>query len=78
MAPQQTTMRKQDLANQPASLVGAVDNRKVTPGITELSGARAHIDLQACYFDVVSLYPGCAEAPKGGVVRPLKGIVRWV
>ena len=66
------------LANQPALKVGAVDNRKVTPGITELSPVRAHIDLEACYFDVVSPYPGGAEAAKGGVVRPLKGIVRWV
>ena len=66
------------LANQPAFIVGAVDIRKVTPGITELSSVRAHIDLKACYFDVVSSYPGGAEAAKGGVVRPLKGIVRWV
>ena len=71
-------MRKQGLANQPAFLVGAVDNRKVTPGITELSSVRVHIDLKACYFDVVSPYPGRAAATKGGVVRPLKRIVRWV
>ena len=58
--------------------MGANDDRKVTPGITELSSARAHIDLKACYFDVVSSYPGSAAAAKGGVVRPLKGIVRWV
>jgi hypothetical protein len=54
------------------------DIRKVTSGITESSPARAHIDLEACYFDVVSPYPGGAEAAKGGVVRPLKGIVRLV
>ena len=71
-------MRKHGLANQSAFLVGAIDNRKVTPGITELSPARVHIDLEACYFDVVSSYPGGAAAAKGGVVRPLKGIVRWV
>ena len=71
-------MRKQGLANQSTSSVGVIDNRKVTPGIIELSSARAHIDLKACYFDVVSSYPGGAEAAKGGVVRPLKGIVRWV
>ena len=71
-------MRKQGLTNLPALFLRAVDNRKVTLGIIELSPARAHIALVACYFDVVSSYPGCAEAPKGGVVRPLKGIVRWV
>ena len=54
------------------------DIRKVTTGITELSPARAHIDLEACYFDVVSPQPGGVAAAKGGVVRPLKGIVRWV
>ena len=71
-------MRKQGLTNLLASFMGAVDNRKVTSGIIELSPARAHIDLVACYFDVVSSYPGSAAGPKGGVVRPLKGIVRWV
>ena len=71
-------MRKQGLANQHISFMGGVDNRKVTSGITELSPVRAHIDLEACYFDVVSSYPGGAAAAKGGVVRPLKGIVRWV
>ncbi len=71
-------MRKQGLTNQPASFMGAVDNRKVTPGITELSPARVHIDPEACYFDVGSSYPGGAAAAKGGVVRPLKGIVSWV
>ena len=58
--------------------MGVIDNRKVTPGITELSSVRARIDLKACYFDVVSPHPGGAAAAKGGVVRPLKGIVRWV
>ncbi len=58
--------------------MGPVDNRKVTPGIIELSPARVHIDLVACYFDVGSSYPGGAQAAKGGVVRPLKGIVSWV
>ncbi len=71
-------MRKQGLANQCASPVGAIDKRKVTPGITELSPARVPIDLEACYFDVGSAYPGGAAATKGGVVRPLKGIVSWV
>lgn len=58
--------------------VRASDKRKVTPGITELSPARVPIDLEACYFDVGSAYPGGAAATKGGVVRPLKGIVSWV
>ena len=58
--------------------MGPRDNRKVTPGITELSPARVHIDLEACYFDVGSLYPAGAAAGKGGVVRPLKGVVSWV
>ena len=71
-------MRKQGLANQHISFMGGVDNRKVTLGIIELSPARVHIDPAACYFDVGSLYPGGAAAAKGGVVRPLIGIVSWV
>ena len=58
--------------------MGVIDDRKVTLGIIELSPARVHIDLAACYFDVGSSYPGGAAAAKGGVVRPLKRIVRWV
>lgn len=54
------------------------DKREVTPGITESSPARVHIDLAVCYFDVGSSYPGGAAAAKGGVVRPLKGIESWV
>jgi hypothetical protein len=71
-------MRKQGLANHPTSLVGAGDKREVTPGITESSPARVHIDPEVCYFDVVCSYPGGAAAAKGGAVRPLKGILRWV
>ena len=71
-------MRKQGLANHCALFIGANDNRKVTSGITVLSPARVHIDLAVCYFAVGSLYPGSAAATKGGVVRPLKGIVSWV
>ena len=41
--------------------MGARDDRKVTPGITELSRLRAHIDGAACYIDVGSSYPGRAE-----------------
>ena len=59
-------------------LVGAWDDRKVTPGITELSRPRVHIDGAACYIDVGSSYPGCAEAAKGVGVHQLKGIVSWV
>ena len=66
-------MRKQGLSNQCTSFLGVIDNRKVTSGIIELSPARVHIDLVACYFDVVSSYPGSAAGPKGGVVRQLKG-----
>ena len=72
-----------------SSLMGARDDRKVTPGITELSPPRVHIyfyicksleqiDGEACYIDVGSSYPGGAEAAKGGGVHPLKGIVSWV
>ncbi len=61
-----------------SSLMGARDERKVTPGITELSRSRAHIDGAACYIDVGSSYPGGAEAAKGGGVHPLKGFVSWV
>ena len=61
-----------------SSLMGARDDRKVTPGITELSRPRAPIDGAACYIDVGSSYPGRAEAAKGGGVHPLKGIASWV
>ena len=71
-------------------LIGARDDQKVTPGITELSRLRAHwvkrnfslrskqIDGAACYIDVGSSYPGHAEVPKGEGVHLLKGIVSWV
>ena len=58
--------------------MGVRDDRKVTPGITELSLLRVPIDGAVCYIDVGSSYPGCAEASKGGGVHPLKGIVSWV
>ena len=61
-----------------SSLMGARDDRKVTPGITELSRPRAPIDGAVCYIDVGSSYPGCAEAAKGVGVHQLKGIVSWV
>jgi len=71
-------MRKHGLANLYAFLMRARDDRKVTPGITELSRLRVHIDGAVCYFDVGSSYPGGAEAAKGGGVHPSKGIVSWV
>ena len=58
--------------------MGVRDDKKVTPGITELSRLRVHIDGAACYIDVGSSYPGAAEGAKGGGVHPLKGIVSWV
>ncbi len=58
--------------------MGVRDDKKVTPGITESSRPRVHIDGAACYIDVGSSYPGCAEAAKGGGVHPLKGFVSWV
>ena len=61
-----------------SSLMGARDDRKVTPGITESSRPRVHIDGGACYIDVGFSYPGCAEAAKGVGVHQLKGIVSWV
>jgi hypothetical protein len=42
------------LANPYASLVGAKYDRKATPGITEWSRLRAHIDGAVCYIDVGS------------------------
>ena len=61
-----------------SSLMGARDDKKVTPGITELSRLRVPIDGAVCYIDVGSSYPGGAEATKGGGVHPLKGFVSWV
>ncbi len=58
--------------------MGVRNDKKVTPGITESSRPRVHIDGAACYIVVGSSYPGRAEAAKGGGVHPLKGIVSWV
>ena len=55
--------------------MGGGDDRKVTPGITELSRLRVHIDAAVCYIAVGSSYPGRAEAAKGGGVHPLKGML---
>ena len=51
---------------------------KGTPGITELSSPRVHIDEKDCYLDVGSSHPGAVEGPKGWSVRPLKRYVSWV
>ena len=58
--------------------MGAGDDRKATLGVMELSRPRVHIDGAACYIDVGSTYPGCAEASNGAGVHRLKGIVSWV
>ena len=58
--------------------MGVRYDRKVTPGITELSRPRARIDGAACYIDVGSSYPGSAAAAKGEGVHLSKGIVSWV
>ena len=44
-----------------SSLMGARHDGKVTPGITELSRPRAHIDGAVCYIVVGFSYPGRAE-----------------
>ena len=61
-----------------SSLMGARDDRKATPGITELSRLSAHSDGAVCYIDVGSSQPGRAEAAKGRGVHPLKWFVSWV
>ena len=58
--------------------MGAGCDRKVTPGVTELSRLIVRIDGAVCYIDVGSSYPGSAEAAKGVGVHQLKGIVSWV
>lgn len=56
----------------------ARDDRKVTPGVMELSRLIVRIDGAACYVDVGSSYPASAAACKGEGVHLLKGIVSWV
>jgi hypothetical protein len=58
--------------------MGAKYDRKVTPGIIELSRLRAQIDGAVCYLDVGSSEPGHAEVTKGRGVHPLKRLVSWV
>jgi hypothetical protein len=57
----------------------AIDQRiKGTPGITDLSPPRVHIDGEVWYLDVGSSHPGAEEGPKGWAVRPLKRYASWV
>jgi hypothetical protein len=71
-------MRKHGVAIYRIPLQGGGSDRKITPGVTESSRARVHIDPAACFLDVGSSYPGDAAVAKGGAVRPLKGNVSWV
>jgi len=48
---------------------------KATLGITGLSRLIVHIDNAVWHLDVDSSYPGGVSAPKGLVVRQLKGYV---
>jgi len=48
---------------------------KATLGITGLSRLIVHIDNAVWHLDVDSPYPGGVSAPKGLVVRQLKGYV---
>jgi hypothetical protein len=65
-------VRKQGLANDQTLPMRVGHVRKITPGVTESSRARVHIDPAACFLDVGSSYPGGALAPKGKAVRLLK------
>ena len=67
--------RKRGLANLSTRLMRVRDDRKVTPGITELSRLRVHIDGEACSIDVGSSYPGWAVPSKGEGVHLLKGML---
>ena len=71
-------MRKQGLANPRTFLMRVGYDRKVTPGVMELSRPRVHIDGAVCCVDVGSSYPGRAAPAKGEGVHLLKGIVSWV
>ena len=50
--PNMTDSKNESLAERTSmsSLMGARDDRKVTPGITELSRPRVHIDRTICSF----------------------------
>ncbi len=70
--------RKPGLANHYSLLLRLSYDREATLGIMELSRQSVHSDGEACYVDVGSSYPGCAQAAKGAGVHRLKGIVSWV
>ena len=70
--------RKEGLAIHCIALVACSGVRKVTQGITEWSQLRVHIDIAACFLDVVFSYPPVAAGWKGWAVRPVTGNMRWV
>jgi hypothetical protein len=59
-------------------LLGARGDRKITPGITGSSRARAPIDPAVWYLDVGFSHPGPAAGAKGEAARLLKGNMSWV
>ncbi|KAG2473644.1 MAG: hypothetical protein NPMRTHETA2_960001 [Nitrosopumilales archaeon] len=59
-------------------LLGPGGDRKITPGITGSSRARAPIDPAVWYLDVGFSYPGPAAGAKGEAARLLKGNMSWV
>ena len=61
-----------------APLLGPGGDRKITPGITGSSRARAPIDPAVWYLDVGFSYPGSAAGAKGEAARLLKGNMSWV
>ncbi len=70
---------KAGLSDPVAPCGRAIDHRiKGTPGITDLSRPRVHIDGGDWYLDVGSSHPGAVEGPKGWAVRPLKRYASWV
>ena len=58
-------------------LLGPGGDRKITPGITGSSRARAPIDPAVWYLDVGFSYPGPAAGAKGEAARLLKGNMSW-
>src|ERR1700737_3615123 len=61
-----------------ASGSAVAQRTKGTPGITGLSGPRAHIAGPVWHLDVGSARPGAEVGPKGWAVRPLKRYASWV
>ena len=66
--------------SDPAVLDGKAVAQQIkgTLGITGLSLPSVHSGEAVWHLDVGSSHPGGEEAPKGEVVRLLKGIVSWV